>query len=188
MTQFTESVFRDFYEVLGVSPKADEAVIRQAYLARLKAWHPDKNPGSPEKAGEMTKILNEAYFVLSDSERRKQYDRMRRFTRGKNFYDYLNDKSFADKMKQAAPVFKNLQDNVRELYSLFVDAAKNRYKLNPARLGIVGSGLLYFIIPTDFIPDFIPMFGMLDDLSILTLVMNSLQEELSAYRLWKKRT
>jgi len=185
---FDGSDFPDYYELLGVSPEADEKTLRRGYLARLKAWHPDKNAADTARAEEMTKTLNEAYYVLRDPGRRRQYDRMRRFTRGKQWNEYLNEAAFGQKMKQAGPVFRHLRHNVRELYNLFVDAVKKRYPLNSTRLGIIGSGLLYFILPADFIPDFIPVGGLLDDLAILTLVMNSLQEELTSYRLWKNRT
>jgi len=53
-------------------------------------------------------------------------------------------------------------------------------------LGIIGGGLLYFIIPMDLIPDIIPFIGLLDDVAVLTTIINSLQGELIEYRTWKK--
>jgi uncharacterized membrane protein YkvA (DUF1232 family) len=47
--------------------------------------------------------------------------------------------------------------------------------------------LLYFILPADLIPDFIPVIGYLDDLAVLTTIMNSLQKEISDYRIWKEK-
>ncbi len=52
-------------------------------------------------------------------------------------------------------------------------------------MAMIGGGLLYFILPADLIPDFIPVIGYLDDLAILTTIMNSLQKEISDYRIWK---
>ena len=52
---------------------------------------------------------------------------------------------------------------------------------------MIGGGLLYFIIPTDFIPDMIPIFGLLDDIAVLTMISNSVQSELNEYRNWKKK-
>ncbi len=187
MTTFAKDIPGDFYALLGVAPTADQETIRQAYLSEIKAWHPDKNPDNLARAEEMTKTLNEAYFTLNDPGRRKQYDRLRRFTQGKQFDDHLNEEIFRQKMAQASPVFKHLKRHVAELYSLFVDAVKNKYPLNAARLGIIGSGLLYFVLPVDFIPDFIPFGGFVDDLSILTMIIGSLQNELAAYRLWKQQ-
>ena len=186
MAPFTADTPQDFYKLLEISPKADQDSIRQAYLTKLKTWHPDKNPDDIETAEEKTKALNEAYFTLNDAERRKQYDRMQRFTKGKKFEEYLNDQDFQEKLKQASPALKDMLDNVRELYGLFNDALKKNYKLSPARLGIIGSGLLYFIIPMDFIPDFIPLAGFLDDASVLGMVISSLKNELDSYRQWKK--
>jgi uncharacterized membrane protein YkvA (DUF1232 family) len=50
---------------------------------------------------------------------------------------------------------------------------------------MIGGGLLYFILPTDLIPDFIPVIGYLDDLAILTTIMNSLKKEIDEYRIWQ---
>jgi uncharacterized membrane protein YkvA (DUF1232 family) len=75
---------------------------------------------------------------------------------------------------------------VRALYALFRDAVKGDYKLHPASVAMIGGGLLYFILPADLIPDFIPLVGYLDDLAVLTTIMNSLKGEINAYRSWKE--
>jgi len=54
-------------------------------------------------------------------------------------------------------------------------------------LAMIGGGLLYFILPTDLIPDFIPVIGYLDDLAVLTTLMNSLDKEIREYRIWKEK-
>lgn len=63
---------RDYYEVLGVPRDADAATLKKAYRELAKKYHPDVNP-SPE-AAEKFKEASEAYSVLSDPEKRKQYD------------------------------------------------------------------------------------------------------------------
>ena len=176
----------DYYTLLGVHPKAGQEEIRQAYLNKLKEWHPDKNPERVAEAEEVTKVLNEAYYILRDSKRRKNYDRMLRFTRGKDFASYINDKAFWKKIEKASPALKRVLDGVKELYSLFNDSIKGKYKLHPVTLGIISGGLLYFIIPTDFIPDFIPVTGFVDDLAVLTTIINCLKDELKKYRAWKR--
>ncbi len=71
------STTRDFYEVLGVPEKASQDEIKKAYRKLAKQHHPDANPDDP-KAAERFKEIGEAYSVLSDPEKRKQYDQMRR--------------------------------------------------------------------------------------------------------------
>ena len=64
---------RDYYEVLGVDKNADEATIKKAYRALAKKYHPDMNPGDAE-AEKKFKEASEAYAVLSDPEKKRQYD------------------------------------------------------------------------------------------------------------------
>jgi molecular chaperone DnaJ len=64
---------RDYYEVLGVDKNADEETIKKAYRTLAKKYHPDMNPGDAE-AEKKFKEASEAYAVLSDSEKRRQYD------------------------------------------------------------------------------------------------------------------
>ena len=69
---------RDFYQVLGVGEKATPDEIKKAYRKLAKMHHPDANQGNP-KAAERFKQIGEAYSVLRDPKKRKQYDQMRRF-------------------------------------------------------------------------------------------------------------
>lgn len=64
---------RDYYEVLGVSKDADDAAIKKAYRVLAKKYHPDMNPGDAE-AEKKFKEASEAYAVLSDADKRRQYD------------------------------------------------------------------------------------------------------------------
>ena len=64
---------RDYYEVLGVDRNADEATLKKAYRVLAKKYHPDMNPGDKE-AEQKFKEASEAYAVLSDPEKRRQYD------------------------------------------------------------------------------------------------------------------
>lgn len=178
--------FINYYDLLGIKPKAKPQEIKQAYLNKVKEWHPDKNPDRADEAEEKTKVLNQAYYILGDAERRKNYDRMLRFTRGKDFTEFINDDSIRNKINKAYPTLKKVLENVRELYALFKDSVKGDYKLHTANIAMIGGGLLYFILPADLIPDFIPLVGYLDDLAVLTTIMNSLKGELNAYRNWKE--
>ncbi|OGQ95033.1 MAG: hypothetical protein A2284_18715 [Deltaproteobacteria bacterium RIFOXYA12_FULL_61_11] len=64
---------RDYYEVLGVGRQATQPEIKKAYRQLAKKYHPDKNKGN-KQAEERFKELSEAYVVLSDEEKRRQYD------------------------------------------------------------------------------------------------------------------
>ena len=64
---------RDYYEVLGVDRGADDSAIKSAYRKLAKKYHPDVNPGDKE-AEKKFKEATEAYGILSDPQKRKQYD------------------------------------------------------------------------------------------------------------------
>ncbi len=64
---------RDYYNILGVNKNASQEEIKRAYRKLAMKYHPDKNPNRKE-AEERFKEINEAYAVLSDKEKRKQYD------------------------------------------------------------------------------------------------------------------
>lgn len=175
-----------YYQILGVDPRADAEEIKQAYRNKLKQWHPDKNADRLDEAEAQTKNLNQAYFVLRDAERRKQYDTILRYSPGADFDGLLNEGKFWQKLEKASPALKVILRNVKELYTLFVDSVKGRYDLNPVSLGMIGGGLLYFILPMDVVPDYIPYVGFFDDLAVLTTIIHALEQELQAYRNWKK--
>ena len=64
---------RDYYEVLGVSRDASEAELKKAYRQLAKKYHPDMHPGDAEAEAKF-KEASEAYGVLSDADKRRQYD------------------------------------------------------------------------------------------------------------------
>jgi len=65
---------KDFYEILGISKNATEAEIKKAYRKLAIKFHPDKNPGNKE-AEDKFKEISEAYEVLSNEEKRANYDK-----------------------------------------------------------------------------------------------------------------
>lgn len=68
---------KDYYDILGVKKTADDDEIKKAYRNLAKKYHPDKNKGNKEAENKF-KEISEAYAVLSDKEKRQQYDRLGR--------------------------------------------------------------------------------------------------------------
>ncbi|GFO20842.1 Dnaj-like protein subfamily b member 11 [Plakobranchus ocellatus] len=102
---------RDFYKILGVSRSADTYQIKRAYRKLAKELHPDKNKNDPE-AEERFQTLGAAYEVLSDTEKRKIYDRhgeeglKQGDTRGDPFSSFFGDFGFG---------FGNMREQDREI-------------------------------------------------------------------------
>jgi molecular chaperone DnaJ len=65
---------KDYYNILGINKGATEEEIKKAYRKKAMKWHPDKNPDNPEAESKF-KEASEAYEVLSDSNKRSNYDR-----------------------------------------------------------------------------------------------------------------
>jgi len=86
---------RDYYEVLGVSRNASEQEIKSAYRKMALQYHPDRNPGNQE-AEEKFKEAAEAYAVLSDSQKRAQYDRFGHAGVGSSASSGFDPSVFAD--------------------------------------------------------------------------------------------
>ncbi|TAF09353.1 MAG: J domain-containing protein [Nostocales cyanobacterium] len=76
--------FRDYYEILGVTKDASSEEIKKVYRRLARQYHPDLNPGNKE-AEEKFKTIGEAYEILSDPNRRSQYDQFSLYWKQKGF-------------------------------------------------------------------------------------------------------
>jgi len=90
---------KNYYEILGVSESASQDEIKKVYRKLAVKYHPDKNISNKKEAEARFKEISEAYYVLSDSARRSQYDQTRRFggassnfanAQGFDFDEFLN--------------------------------------------------------------------------------------------------
>ena len=98
---------RDYYKILGVNKDATKEEIKRAYRRLALKYHPDKN--KDPKAEERFKEITEAYLILSDGDRRKEYDKQKN---GKKFSheDIYKRADFSDLFHDVSPEidFENL--------------------------------------------------------------------------------
>ncbi|WP_095147960.1 YkvA family protein [Pseudomonas sp. Irchel s3a18] len=81
-----------------------------------------------------------------------------------------------------------LKDDLRLLQALCLAYWRGEYRaISPKALVAVVAGLMYFLSPIDAIPDFLPLFGMFDDIAVLAWLMKTLADELDAFRVWRSR-
>ena len=140
---------RDYYAVLGVSAEATDDEIRKAYRRLALQWHPDRNAGDPG-AGERFKEVSEAYGVLIDPQKRRDYDAARRLGATGEFRHTRED-VFRDLFAnpQASAIFEEL---ARELSrsGLRVDSRYFRQTLFGGRTVITGG--VFVISPLTLVP------------------------------------
>jgi curved DNA-binding protein CbpA len=133
-------VDRDYYAILGVPPGASADDIRRAYRRLALRWHPDRNPGEPTATERFTEI-SEAYAVLIDPARRREWDRARQVGSSESFHarreDLFRD-LFAD--PRASAVFDELTAEFARL-GLRVDRHVFQQTLFGGR-GVVTGGVI----------------------------------------------
>ena len=100
----------NYYEILGISIEADENEIKSKYRKLAMKYHPDRNAGD-EKAAKKFREITEAYEVLSNEKRRKEYDYKRKnasnHLKNKNNKENFKDRSFQNNFTFGKEFFKS---------------------------------------------------------------------------------
>jgi DnaJ-class molecular chaperone len=126
----------DYYRILGVSSEASSEEIKKAYRKLALETHPDRNPGDP-RAEERFKSISEAYGVLSDPQKRSQYDQYVRLgfgqrtaggARAQTGFGYSQEEIFRDffSSSQAQDIFAEMQREFQRMGFRFDESFINR--------------------------------------------------------------
>lgn len=93
---------KDYYQILGITPSAELAVIKAVYKALALKYHPDRNKGNLAAAAKQMAEINEAYSVLSEEQKRAAYDQSRRGSSEQEQFDQNEDfsRQFSDVEQQ----------------------------------------------------------------------------------------
>lgn len=108
--------FMDYYKILGVPRDADEEQIKRAYRKKAKQYHPDLNPGNAEAEAKFKNVV-EAYEVLGNAEKRRQYDAKQEKAAG--FGQKTGQNRASDKNRAAAPQMNFNKKNPLDVTDMF---------------------------------------------------------------------
>ena len=140
---------KDYYAILGIRREATEEEIRKAYRRLALEWHPDRRPGDPH-AADRFKEISEAYAVLIDPAKRREFDEASRVGRPGAFrhsQDDLFRDLFAD--ERASGIFEDLAREFERM-GMRVDAHTFRHTLSGGRGVVVGG--VFVISPLTVLP------------------------------------
>jgi DnaJ-class molecular chaperone len=138
---------QDYYRILGVDQHAEAKKIKEAYRELAFKYHPDRNEKNPNSS-EMMKSVNEAYAVLSNSEKRRAYDAMRRRL-GDNAYNQFRNTYTEQDIFKGSDVHEIFEEmarsfGLRGVDAIFSDFYGSGYKRFTFRQhGLHGSGFIY---------------------------------------------
>ena len=188
---------RNFYEILGIDKNASHGDIKQAYYREIKKYHPDTYSGiSEEKKKELNAraaLINEAYSVLSDPDKRRQYDYFLKTSAAgempendffKQAYSGINPENFKQKMEEVKAKMEEMKRG--PILKVWNNVVAMWEYLNDKNVPLIKkilplAALLYLVMPVDLIPDFIPVAGLGDDVAIIMWVFYQYYGQLKEY-------
>lgn len=109
---------KDYYKVLGIAPISTPEEVRKAYRALSKKYHPDLNPDLRLYSDEKMKELVEAYNILNDQQKRREYDRQPQFLARKHGKDSARRATASDMTKKAE--YKKEPSLLERIFSPFM--------------------------------------------------------------------
>lgn len=91
------------------------------------------------------------------------------------------------KVEEEKGIFEKIWDDLPLMFGMAKDWITGKYKdISLTSMLTILGGIIYFLSPIDLIPDFIPVIGYLDDLYILSSVIDKVRKEIDKYKVWKK--
>ena len=136
---------KDYYNILGVPRTATDDDIKKAYRKLAMQFHPDKNPGKEKWANEKFKEINEAYGVLGNPDKRKQYDQ---FGTTGDASDVFNSHTTQGTVEDLMRDFGGAGLNVDFMDEIFGNFTKPR-GFSFHQYATDGSGRIFFTTPED---------------------------------------
>ncbi len=139
---------KDFYEILGIDRAASQQAIKEAYRKLAFQYHPDRNKGDPA-ATEKMKDINEAYAVLSDVPKRREYDLLRS-QYGSSAYDRFRQTHTTDDIFKGSDINQIFEEfartfGFRSFGDIFRESYGSEYRsFEFRRPGMFGRGFIFY--------------------------------------------
>lgn len=122
---------KNYYEILEVNPKASEDIIKKVYKIKVKQNHPDLFQGEEKKkAEEKTKEITEAYDILSNKEKRQNYDLELKNNENEENDKYIKYESIISSLKSENEYLKNVIISKNNIINEFLENESDPYKPN----------------------------------------------------------
>lgn len=120
---------KNYYEILEVNPKASEDIIKKVYKIKVKQNHPDLFQGEEKKkAEEKTKEITEAYDILSNKEKRQNYDLELKNNENEENEKYIKYESIISSLKSENEYLKNVIISKNNIINEFLGNESDPYK------------------------------------------------------------